>query len=76
MTYDLIENGGNGNGLIDGGEYDNWLKDQELAGLAAYYENEWILKIADLVISDQTIDNDGIKLLKLRFYPVATTLFE
>ena len=44
--------------------------------LSTYYENEWILNIADLVVTDQNISNDGVKLLKLRFYPVATTLYE
>lgn len=74
--YDLLENGGNGNGIIDDLEYDNWLSDQEAAGLATYYEDEWILNIADLVVTDQTISNDGVKLLKIRFYPVETTLYE
>jgi hypothetical protein len=76
MVYDLVENDGNGNGIIDDAEYDNWLDDQNAAGLATYYENEWILNIADLVVADQNISNDGVKLLKLRFYPVATTLYE
>ena len=75
-TYDLVENGGNGSGYIDPAEYENWLDDQNAAELATYYENEWILNIADLVVTDQTISNDGVKLLKLRFYPVATTLYE
>jgi hypothetical protein len=76
LTYDLVENGGNGSGYIDPAEYENWLDDQNAAELATYYENEWILNIADLVVTDQTISNDGVKLLKLRFYPVATTLYE
>ena len=71
LTYDL-----DGNGTIGETEYENWLDDQNAAGLATYYENEWILNIADLVVTDQTISNDGVKLLKLRFYPVATTLYE
>ena len=44
--------------------------------LSTYHEKEWILNIADLVVTDQNISNDGVKLLKLRFYPVATTLYE
>ena len=71
LSYDL-----GGNGVIDPAEYENWLDDQNAAGLATYYENEWILNIADLVVTDQNISNDGVKLLKLRFYPVATTLYE
>ncbi|MBN1833215.1 MAG: hypothetical protein JW896_14015 [Deltaproteobacteria bacterium] len=68
LTYDL-----NGNGMIDPDEFENWQLDQVDAGLATFYENEWILNIADLVVTDQTVSNDGAKLLKVRFYPVATT---
>ena len=71
LTYDI-----DNSGSIEKTEYDNWLDDQYAAGLATYYENEWILNIADLVVTDQNISNDGVKLLKLRFYPVATTLYE
>lgn len=74
--YDLEENGGDGNGGIDDAEYENWLDDQIAAGFATFYENEWILNIAELVVTDQNISNDGVKLLKLRFYPVATTYYE
>lgn len=65
--------GGNGNGVIDPFEFENWAADQAEAGMATYYENEWILNIADLVLTDQTVSNDGTKLLKVRFYPVETT---
>jgi hypothetical protein len=58
---------------IDEDDFALWQELQQSLGLATYYENYWILNIADLVLSDQTISNDGIKLLKLRFYPVATT---
>lgn len=68
LDYDL-----NGNGMIDPEEFGNWQLDQVDAGLANSYENEWILNIADLVVTDQIISNDGAKLLKVRFYPVATT---
>ena len=51
----------------------DWQADQLAAELASYYKDEWILNIADLVVTDQTVDNDGVKLLKIRFYPVATT---
>jgi hypothetical protein len=74
--FDLLGNGGTGDGVIEEAEYDNWLSIQIAAGLAMYYENEWILNIADLTVTDQTISNDGVKLLKLRFYPVSTTYYE
>jgi len=76
IEYDLVANGGNGNGFIDQFEMDNWLADQVDAGLATYYDNEWVFNLADLVVQDQTITNDGTKLLQIRFYPVDTTSFE
>ncbi|MFO7557457.1 MAG: hypothetical protein R6X10_01390 [Desulfobacterales bacterium] len=75
LDYDLVENGGNGDGVIDSSEFENWALDIESSGMASYYENEWILNIADLVLTDQTISNDGSKLLKIRFYPVETTVY-
>ncbi len=75
IEYDLIANGGNGNGFIDQAEMDNWLAAQAELGLATYYDHEWVFNVADLVIQDQTVINDGTKLLQIRFYPVATTQF-
>ena len=75
LTYDDVLNGGNGNGVIDPAELENWLADQVALGLATYYENEWVFNIADLVVQDQEIVNDGTRLLQVRFYPVATTEF-
>lgn len=43
--------------------------------MAWYYDAEWILNIADLVITSQGLVNDGTKLLQVRFYPVDTTVF-
>jgi hypothetical protein len=34
------------------------------------YTNEWIFNIAELVASDWLMDNDGSKLIQIRFYPV------
>ncbi len=34
---------------------------------------EWVFSVADLVSVNHTITNDNVKLMKLRFYPVATT---
>lgn len=38
-------------------------------------DNEWILNIADLVITEQGLVNDGTKLMQIRFYPVDSTTF-
>jgi hypothetical protein len=60
---------------IDQDDFELWLFQQEADGLATYYENEWILNIADLVVTEQDLSNHGVKLLKVRMYPVATTEF-
>ncbi|MBI2832285.1 MAG: hypothetical protein HYX79_08520 [Chloroflexi bacterium] len=75
ISYDDPLNGGNGNGIIDPAELENWLTDMAALGLATFYNNEWIFNIADIVEQKQTITNDGTKLLQIRFYPVATTEF-
>jgi len=64
-----------GDGVVDEDDFSDWRDAMEELGLAQYFENEWILNIADLVRTDQAIVNDGVKLLKVRFYPVATTVF-
>jgi hypothetical protein len=33
----------------------------------------WIFNIADAFVQEQTLTNDGTRLLQVRFYPVATT---
>ncbi len=43
--------------------------------MAWYFANHWIFDIADLVITEQGLVNDGTKLVQIRFYPVATTTF-
>lgn len=73
LEYDLLVNGGNENSVIDEAEFDTWLTDLQAANLATWYEDKWIFDIADLVVTDQVISNDGTRLLKVRFYPVATT---
>jgi hypothetical protein len=65
----------NNDGVVDDADVEAWLTDMELAGMAWYFEKTWILNIADLVITEQGLTNDGTKLLQIRFYPVDTTLF-
>ena len=60
-------------GNIDETEFNTWREDQVAAGLAWYFENRWILDIADLVFADQDVTSDGGKLLQVRFYPMWTT---
>jgi hypothetical protein len=72
--YDQVQNGGNGDSII---QIDEWLAYNAAlpTPLAWYFTQEWIFNIADLVITEQGLVNDGTKLLQLRFYPVATTEF-
>ena len=47
--------------------------------LAWYFsvdDGMWIFNIADLVVTEQGLVNDGTKLLQIRFYPVDRTTFE
>jgi len=43
-----------------------------------FEENTWVFDVfgADLVIQNQTLTNDGVRTLQIRFYPQQTTLFE
>ncbi|MFC2063039.1 hypothetical protein ACFLS8_03765 [Chloroflexota bacterium] len=52
---------------------EEWLKYQETLGHAQEFINEWIFNVADYVATEQQIDNDGTKLLQIRFYPIETT---
>ena len=61
------------NGVIDINEWLDFAADA--LGIGTYYHNEWIFNIADLVVTEQPIKNDGTKLLQIRFYPVDTTEF-
>ena len=49
--------------------------DQPLAWYYSEEDKEWIMNIADLVITEQGLENDGTKLMQIRFYPVDTTTF-
>jgi hypothetical protein len=73
--YDLVENGGNGDGIL---QINEWLAYNAALPepLAWYFSQEWVFNIADLVITEQGLVNDGTKLFQIRFYPVATTEFE
>lgn len=53
---------------------EEWLEYQESIGTCVHYDTPvWIFDLADLVVIQQDVDNDGAKLLQIRFYPVATT---
>ncbi len=64
-----------GDGDEDGDDVDAWLTDLGDPSLARYYEDWWVFDIAEMVTQSWDIENDGTKLLQIRFYPVATTTF-
>lgn len=46
-----------------------------LALSCTYYDSEWVFNIADLVVYGWDYQNNGSKLLQVRFYPTSTTAF-
>jgi hypothetical protein len=73
--YDDDPEWGNNNDAID--LIEEWLLFQASLDvpMAWYLFEEWIFDIADLVVTQQGLENDGTKLFQLRFYPRATTEF-
>jgi hypothetical protein len=51
----------------------NSMLDVPMAWYFALEDGMWIFNIADLVVTEQGLVNDGTKLLQIRFYPVDTT---
>jgi len=68
----------NNDGSVDEDDVEAWLTDMAALAtpMAWYFDEEWIFNIADLVITEQGLQNDGTKLVQIRFYPVVTTTFE
>jgi hypothetical protein len=67
-----------GNSFIDVEEWLMYQADQT-PPMAWYFsegDGMWIFNIADLVVTEQGLVNDGTKLLQIRFYPKDGTTFE
>ena len=60
---------------IDEIDFTLWMDSLVAIGEAVYHDGIWIFDVAVMVISGQTIVNDGTKNFQIRFYPVATTEF-
>jgi len=60
----------NGDGFIDEADLALYLAEN-----CTHFVSEWVFSVADLVVVDHDITNEGVKLLKMRFYPVSTTEF-
>jgi len=77
--YDCDPDWGNCNTIID--LVEEWLAfqadlDPPMAWYYAPEDGMWIFNIADLVVTEQGLVNDGTKLLQIRFYPKDGTTFE
>jgi len=66
---------GNADGIVSEDEYQAWLDYQVSIGEVIFHDSIWIFDVADMVVSGQTVVNDGTKNFQIRFYPVATTTF-
>jgi len=67
-----------GNSFIDVEEWLTYQADQTppMAWYFSMGDGMWIFNIADLVVTEQGLVNDGTKLLQVRFYPKDGTTFE
>jgi len=67
-----------GNSFIDVEEWLTYQADQTppMAWYFSVGDGMWIFNIADLVVTEQGLVNDGTKLLQIRFYPKDGTTFE
>ena len=67
----------NNDGAEDEFDVEDWLTDMAALDppMAWYFKEEWIFNIADLVVTEQGLVNDGTKLVQIRFYPVDSTTF-
>jgi hypothetical protein len=82
LTYDGSDES-TANGTIETSELLVWMADliDPLSSIydanlsCTFIDNEWVLTIGDITVVDHHIFNDGVKLWKLRFYPMATTTF-
>jgi len=64
----------NNNGTIS---LEEWLEYHESIGTCTHIDTPvWIFDIMDLVVTQQPIDNNGTRLLQVRFYPVSTTTYK
>ena len=70
ITVDDILVDLNGDGVIDELDLAIYLETN-----CTHFDSKWVFSVADLVVVDNTITNENVKLMKLRFYPVATTEF-
>ena len=64
-----------GSGVVDAVDFDLWLSFLESEGLYLELNESWIFDIADLVVYGWDYENNGSKLVQVRYYPVDQTEF-
>ena len=67
----------NDDGVVNDIDFELWLDLLELAGLAIDYRTDpiWVFDLADLVVYGWDYENNGSKLVQIRFYPENQTEF-
>ena len=67
----------NDDGVVNDIDFELWLDLLELAGLAIDYRSDpiWVFDLADLVVYGWDYENNGSKLVQIRFYPENQTEF-
>jgi len=67
----------NSDSSVSAADFDIWLGELEAAGLYKDYAGNpvWVFDIADLVVYGWDYENNGSKLVQVRFYPTNTTDF-
>lgn len=65
----------NGDEAVDAADFELWLDMLEADGLAIDYRTDpiWVFDLADLVVYGWDYENNGSKLVQVRFYPEAST---
>jgi hypothetical protein len=81
ITFCDVPHDYTGDSIINDEDIEPWLEEQAnlptpMAWFFELNDGMWIFNIADLVVTEQGLVNDGTKLLQIRFYPVDTTEFE
>jgi hypothetical protein len=64
-------------GDVDSTDFELWIDELELAGLVLDYRTNpiWVFDLADLVVYGWDYENNGSKLVQIRFYPEDQTVY-
>jgi hypothetical protein len=67
----------NTDGYVTESDFEMWIDELELAGLVQDYRTDpiWVFDLADLVVYGWDYENNGSKLVQIRFYPDDETVY-